>query len=71
MLLAQVKHSFGWSDNNNSNIVFLAANAFGELVFITIPGVTGVQQAGAKFLLPSTSTTHTLQEPGLFSVLLS
>ena len=61
------RQSLGWSDNINSKTVFLAFNAFIVFVLTTIPSVTGVAHEGAKFLLPSTSTTHTLHDADLFT----
>src|SRR5690606_7970289 len=65
------KQSFGWSDSNNSNTILLAFNTRIVLVLTTMPSNTGVAQAGAKFLLPSTSTTQILQEAALLTIFIS
>ena len=43
-------------------MIFLAWCTLGVSVLMSIPSVTGVAQAGARFLLPATSTQQIRQE---------
>ena len=64
----QVRQSFGWSDRISSATIFRAFITRSVLVRTVIPSVHLVAQAGARFFLPSTSTTQIRQEAGLFLI---
>ncbi len=51
------------SDNNNSTISFLAFLTLSELVCMSMPSATGVEQEAVSVLEPFTSTTQILQLP--------
>ncbi len=51
-------------------MVLLALIALSESVLIFIPSYTGVEQDGARFFLPSTSTTQALHDATLLIILM-
>src|SRR5690554_1536202 len=68
---AHTRQSNGWSEIINFKTVVRAFSTLILWVFITIPSCASVIHEGARFLRPSTSTTHILHPPGLFSILIS
>ena len=66
-LLGHWRQSLGWSLSISSRTVLRALRARKELVFTTMSGMHSVMQAGARFLRPTTSTTHMRHPPGRFS----
>jgi len=61
--LSQTGQSSGWLSSRNSTTASCACLTRSEVVWTTMPSLTGVEQAVCSFGMPSISTRHIRQAP--------